>query len=170
MSIYEHKKLVIFAVNLINMKKFLIFIFTTSILLFSQCKKYPEGPSFSLRTKTERISNTWKLNQLLVNNVDSTAQYSSILKDYTVIINKSGSYSISYYVSLPPFGNFTNTENGNWSFSSNKKEINLTPVSITLGTLPAANSWQILKLYEKELWLKDIDNNGKITELHLLPK
>jgi len=152
------------------MKKFLVFIFTTSILFFSQCKKYPEGPSFSLRTKTERISNTWKLNQLLVNNVDSTAQYSSILKDYTVIINKSGSYSISYYVSLPPFGNFTNTENGNWSFSSNKKEINLTPVSITLGTLPAANSWQILKLYEKELWLKDIDNKGKITELHLLPK
>ena len=80
------------------MKKFLVFIFTTSILFFSQCKKYPEGPSFSLRTKTERISNTWKLNQLIVNNVDSTAQYSNILKDYTVIIDQSNPTHVFFSV------------------------------------------------------------------------
>ncbi|MBI3520359.1 MAG: DUF5004 domain-containing protein [Bacteroidetes bacterium] len=152
------------------MKTLLAFIFLSSILLFTECKKYPEGPAISFRSKKERISNSWKVSELKINDVDSTAYYTNILHDYTLNINKSGSYTITYFVTVPNIGNITNTESGFWSFSSNKKDLNLSPSSISYGNVPSSSSWQILKLYEKELWLRSFDVNGKKTEFHLLPK
>ena len=152
------------------MKKLPAFIFLSTVLFFTECKKYPEGPAISLRSKKERISNSWKVDQLKINDVDSTAYYTNILRDYTLNINKSGSYTITYFVAVPGFGNIANTENGSWSFSSNKKDLHLNPTSILIGNVPSSSSWQILKLYEKELWLRSFDFNGKKTEFHLLPK
>lgn len=152
------------------MKKLSAFILFSFIILFTQCKKYPEGPALSLKSKKERVSNTWKIDKLIINNVDSTTQYTNVFKDYTISINKSGSYLTSYYVTVPFIGNVSNTENGNWAFSGDKKSLNLTPTSIAVGNLPSPSSLQILKLYEKELWLRNVDSKGKVTEYHLLPK
>ncbi len=138
--------------------------------VFSQCKKYPEGPMISLRLKKERVANTWKIDKLLINNVDSAAYFSNIYKDYTINLTKSGSYSITYYVTIPLAGNVTNTESGTWSFTSNKDDLTLTPTSITYGNVPSPSTFQILKLYEKEMWVRKVDGNGKVTEYHLLPK
>lgn len=141
-----------------------------SLILFEGCKKYPEGPAISLRSKKERVANTWKLDQLKSHGVDSTAYYTNILKDYTVSLTKSGSYTISYYVAVPNFGNVTNTESGDWSFSSGKEDLKITPKSITFGSVPSPSVLQILKLYEKELWLRTIDANGTDKEYHFSPK
>lgn len=152
------------------MKKLSAFIFLSFTLLFSECKKYPDGPALSLRSKKERIANTWKVNQLKIDGVDSTSYYTNLLQDYTITFTKSGNYTISYYISIPSFGNIPNSENGTWAFSSNKENLDLKPSSIFLGDLPSQSTWQILKLYEKELWLSSSNFNGKKTEFHLLPK
>lgn len=152
------------------MKKLLAFIFLGSVLFFSECKKYPEGPSISFKSKKERIANTWKIGALLINGVDSAAYYTNILKDYTIAMSKSGSYTITYYVSVPPFGNIPNTESGSWDLSSDKKTITINPASIVIGNLPSKSSWQILKLYEKDFRVRSIDANGKKTEYHFIPK
>jgi hypothetical protein len=152
------------------MKHFLALVFLGMSVLFFQCKKYPEGPTISLRSKAERLANSWKVQKLLINNVDSTTAFTNVLKDYTVNITKTGSYNTSYYVTIPVFGNISNTESGTWAFSSDKKNVMLTPQSITIGSLPSPSTSQILKLKEKELWTKSTDANGKTTEIHFTPK
>lgn len=153
------------------MKKLIVlFSMITSVLILTECKKYPDGPSISFRSAKERVSNTWKIEKLIKNNVDSTSYYTNLLKDYTATLSKSGSYTISYYVVVPILGNLSNTESGSWTLSSDKKTLNINPTSIVVGSVPAASSWQILKLYEKSLWIRDIDSNGNTTEFHFIPK
>lgn len=149
------------------MKKIAIIILSLcgSAILFDGCKKYPEGPAISLRSKKERVANTWKLDQLISGGVDSTAFYTNILNDYTVTLTKSGSYTIAYNV-----WGFGVTESGDWSFSSGKEDLNITPKSISIGNLPSPSVLQILKLYEKELWLRNFQSNGTTKEYHFSPK
>jgi hypothetical protein len=148
------------------MKKLLAFIFLSSILLFSECKKYPEGPYISLRSKKERIANTWKLSKYLEDGVDLTSTFNSTFTQFAFYTTKDGNYTITrQYYSI-----ITTTESGTWSLSSNKKDFNLNPSSISAGTLPSTSTWQILKLYEKDFWLRSFDSNGKTIEYHLIPQ
>lgn len=153
------------------MKQLAIFILVVgACVLFDGCKKYPEGPSISLRSKKERVANTWKLDALISGGVDSTAYFTNYFKDYTVSLTKNGSYTISYYVAIPNFGNISNTESGSWAFKSGKEELLITPTSIAIGTLPAPSTLQILKLYEKEMWLRGFYGNSQSKEYHFSPK
>lgn len=131
------------------------------IALVTSCKKYPEGPSFSLRSKTERLSNTWRFTKVLEDGVDKTSDYQSVFKDYKITINKDGTYSISYL----GFGLLSYTETGNWTFNGDKTSVAFDPTS------NSNSNWdlKILKLMETELWVLDEDNNGKDIEYHLQP-
>ena len=73
-----------------------------SICIFSGCKKYKDGPLISFRSKTERISNTWKFQKYIVNGIDSTAQKAAV----TLQLTKD------YHASL--FAN--DTFGGTWNF------------------------------------------------------
>lgn len=147
----------------------LILVLCLSVV-FEGCKKYPEGPAISLRSKKERVANTWKLDAIISGGVDSTALFNQFYKDYTLSLTKNGSYTISYYVAIPNFGNVSNTESGKWAFTSNKEELLITPASVAIGNVPAASTLQILKLYEKELWLRGFYGNSQSKEYRLSPK
>ena len=54
------------------MKNLLFILFA---ILLCSCKKYKEGPAISLRTKTNRITGTWKIEKLYINDIDSTSEY-----------------------------------------------------------------------------------------------
>ena len=143
---------------------FTLICIITSVLLLTECKKYPEGPSVSFRSKKERIANTWKLSKYYENNVDLTSNFNTAYTKFTFTTTKGGDYTITR-----EFYGFANTsETGTWTFSSNKKTFILLPTSISVGTLPSSSSWQILKLYENEMWLRNIDSNGKVIEYHLV--
>lgn len=131
------------------------------IATFTSCKKYPEGPSISLRSKTERLANTWNFTKVLEDGVDKTSDYQSVFKDYKITINNDGTYSISYM----GFGLISYTENGNWAFNDDKTYVSFDPTS------NSNSNWdvKILKLMETELWVLDEDNNGKDIEYHLQP-
>lgn len=139
-------------------------------LLLTECRKYPEGPAISLRSKKERVANTWKLDALLSHDVDSTAYFTNFFKDYTVTLTKGGSYTISYYVTVQGFGNVSNTESGSWSFSSGKEDLRITPQSVAIGNLPSPSVYQIMKLYEKQLWLRTFNADGSSREYRFSPK
>jgi hypothetical protein len=148
-------------------KLFVLFCIITSALLLTECKKYPEGPSISFRTKKARIINSWKVSKYLENNVDLTTNFNSVFTNFSFITSKDGEYKIIKVVRVFST-NVTTTEYGNWNLASNKKTLNLTPVSISSGTLPSSSSCQILKLFEDEMWLRIIDSTGKIIEYHLV--
>jgi hypothetical protein len=144
------------------MKKLLILFFVSGTLVFTQCKKYPEGPAISLRSKQERIANTWKVSKYLENSVDKTSDFNTIFNNYVLTTTKGGDYTITYKaLSLANY-----SESGSWSLSSDKEDITFTQSSPNNGSV---TTWKILKLYEKEFWAKSVDANGKITEVHLVP-
>lgn len=115
------------------------------------CKKYPEGPAFSLRTKTERVSNTWKVDNYKINSSD----YTSLMTSYNETFTKEGDYSYSW-------GSLNGT--GKWAFQNDKEQIKLTGVNNQ-----SSHDLIILKLEEKTFWYYYMDGNDK-HEIHLIPK
>ena len=111
------------------MKNFLLLIIVITSLF--SCKKYEEGPIFSLRTKKSRLVNEWKL-------LDAIA-------------------GIDLYWKFEKNGKCTQTINslsfdGTWNFEDNKESLAITFNGKT-------ESSPIIKLTKDELWLKDLQGN-----------
>lgn len=135
----------------------LLFIVTLIGVVASGCKKYPEGPTVSLRSKKERFANTWKLSKYLINGTDYTSSY----KDFLLTTTKGSDYTLSYKVTL--LLTFSLSEAGTWAFTADKREVVFNKTSPSSDTY----QWQILKLKEDELWGRRIESNGDIHEIHL---
>ena len=115
------------------------------------CKKYPDGPAFSLRSRTARVANTWKVDNYKINGDD----YTSLVADYSETYSKDGNYSYSW-------GNFAGT--GTWAFQNHDLEIRLTGI-----TNQSSYTMVILKLEEKEFWYYYMDGNDR-KEFHMIQK
>lgn len=124
----------------------------TVVLSLTSCKKYQEGPSISLRSKAERVSNTWKMEKVTMNGTDITSMYTSI--NYLETYDKEGVYS---YTSTADSGS------GQWTFEANNEQIRRKGVS-GQPTLDLT----ILKLKEKSFWYTVVDG-GDTYEFHLIP-
>ena len=114
------------------------------------CKKYPDGPMFSLRSRTERVANTWKVDNYKRNGTD----YTSSMSGYTETYTKEGNYSYTWHF----FGGA-----GKWEFQNNDKEIRITGVNGQ-----SSRTLYILKLEEKQLWYYYMDGGDKM-EFHMIP-
>ena len=118
-----------------------------SIITFNSCKKYPDWPALSLRTKTERVSNVWKIEKRTKNGVDITAGTS----EKTYEFRKDGAF---IYTSN------STTETGTWAFIDKKERLDVKTSD--------SFKWKILRLKEKEMWAQE--NDGDIFEYHLIPR
>lgn len=127
-----------------------------AITVFTSCSKYEEGPLISLRSKTERISNTWKVEQALENGEDVTDQYDQ----YQLEMLNNNDASLAALYSLGSFTYEYETE-GTWSFEDSKEQLEL-----DFEDDDADRIYDILRLKEKELWLKEA---GGSIELRLEP-
>jgi hypothetical protein len=135
------------------MNKIISFTIILSITFSLSCKKYEDGPAFSLRTKQARLINKWKLTDTQkyieksqpVDNPDTT--YPSISANY-IEFEKHNVYS-------------TPKDTGQWKFYDDK-----TKIIITLNQ--NNDTFKILKLRNKELWLQANTDTGKI-EQHYIP-
>jgi hypothetical protein len=135
------------------------FLIITVITLLSGlgCKKYPDGPLISLRSKTERVANNWKIGQALDNGHDVTSDYNR----YQLNLTKSGSASLSAkYKFLGIDYEYVTT--GTWAFVSNNEKI-----SFDFDNNDADAVYQILRLKEVEMWLK---KDGGTLEFHFVPQ
>jgi hypothetical protein len=130
---------------------FLTLLVSTTITTFESCKKYPDGPLISFHSRTERVANTWKIDNYKKNGTD----YTSLLSDYTETYTKNGNYSYS-------FGMLSGA--GLWAFQNNDKEIKLTGT-----TNQDSHTMVILKLEEKQFWYYYMDGTDK-KEFHMIPQ
>ncbi len=137
----------------------------TKIILFTglfiaagltSCSKYEDGPALSLRSKKERISNTWKIEKAFRSGEDVTADYDQ----YVLTLTKDGDARL---VAIYTSGAFTfeYETNGTWKFE-NSKEV----LVLDFEDNGADRKYQILRLKEDELWLRE---QGGEDELHLIP-
>lgn len=126
------------------------FLFAALLLsIVPACKKYPEGPAISFRSRAERVANTWKVDNYKVNGSD----YTSLVSGYRETFSKDGAYSFSW-------GGVSGT--GKWAFQTDDKEIKLNGVSNQ-----SSYTLVILKLEEKQFWYYYMDGNDK-KEFHMV--
>lgn len=137
-------------------KNTLILAVVFCALSLVSCSKYEEGPAISLRSKKERVSNTWKIENAYRSGEDVTEDYDQ----YTLTMTKDGDARL---VAIYTSGAFTfeYETNGTWKFE-NSKEV----LVLDFEDNDADNKYQILKLKEDELWLRE---QGGEDELHLIP-
>ena len=94
------------------------------------CKKYPDGPSFSLHTKTNRLCHKWKL----VAEFDNGQQSATTAEiTYEFKINHT-------YDAVESGTRFS----GQWQFSSDSKSV----------LFDGSFGYTILRLESKSLWLE----------------
>ena len=133
------------------MKNLLIIISIS--LLISSCL-YKNGPVISLRLKSERLANTWKYDNYVINNLNVTESFDSSTLQFT----KDG---FIYKTNI--LKDSTTTTIGKWEFDENTSQIlKMYLIDSTLSTW--AESWTILRLVEEEIWLE----NRSGTEIHEL--
>jgi hypothetical protein len=133
-------------------------LFTVLILLaLTSCNKYEDGPVLSFVSRNERVANTWKMDKAIDNGLDVTSSYDR----YIVTLTKSGSASFTAHFSLLSL-EYDYVTNGTWSFESNDDKLKLDYENDLVDA-----TYVILKLKEKELWLRQ--ENAEL-ELHLAPE
>jgi hypothetical protein len=119
-------------------------------IAFTGCKKYEDGPTFSLASKKSRVVNTWEIEKSIVNGQDVTAS----MANYSLEIKKDNTFIESNGIS---------TETGTWDFDSKKENI-----MVTYNNGEKYKN-EILKLKNDEMWLKEVDGTG-IYETHYVTK
>jgi hypothetical protein len=122
----------------------LVALLAITALMFTSCGKYEEGPAFSLKSKTARLTGEWKLIEMTSNgevqNMEGIEVLYEFIKDGTMkVTTKWMGMSFSF--------------DGEWRFDDSKENIEI--------RVKEDNEWSewekaaILKLANTELWLKD---------------
>lgn len=134
----------------------LALIVLTLSLVTTGCNKYKDGPKISLLTKTQRLCGDWKIDKVTINDNDVTSAIIALNgANYVLDIEKSGDYKI--------LGNFP--DGGSWKFGEDKDDVYFN--SSKAGSVEQA--YRILRLKNKELWLRQTASNGDVTIVHYVP-
>lgn len=145
------------------------------IILFiaNSCKKYEEGPSFTLLTVKQRLTGTWELKHLIVNDEEidknNLAAYGNemipdslginlegIIINYirtTFLKDGTGSYSISANIMNFPF---SQSQQITWQLDDEKENITITSNGESITS-------EIIKLTKSEMWLRNSETNNNQT-------
>ena len=95
--------------------KTVFFVAIASFLVLTSCSINPDGPGFSLRTKTNRLVNDWKLTSYLINGVE----FVEAVPELKMVIEKDGTYS-HYATELVINQLQSQFEHGTWEFNGEK--------------------------------------------------
>ena len=138
-------------------KKIFLPVIAFVLLATTACEKYPEGPNMSLRSRSERVANTWKAAKVTDGNSDVTSDYDQ----YELDLTKSGGATLTAKYNF--FGEtFEITTEGTWSFMEKD-----TKIALDFENNDADNVYRIDKLEEEEMWLRE---DGGTVEFHFVPK
>jgi hypothetical protein len=110
-------------------------------MFIQSCKKYDDGPSFTLLTKKMRITGEWKFSSAYLNGSSIT---SAVRKDlgegYVWSIKNNGTYSENANVN----------DAGIWKFIDDKEAVRFT----SSDTLIDPYEYRIRRLTNKDLWFE----------------
>jgi len=133
------------------MKKILLPLLVLTLVLGS-CKKYEEGPGFSLRSKKARVAGEWKIEKEIYNGQDEPLDADD--KDDVWKFDKDGTFEFQ-----DP-GN--STQKGKWSFDDKKEKITLTDDGSSFAFVI-----EVIRLTNKEFWYTYTDGSD-VSETHLM--
>jgi hypothetical protein len=128
-------------------------------ITFAGCKKYDDGPSFSLKSKTARLARTWTIDKVMLNSIDMSPAEITMDQGGTNVTNtftKGGGCTVT----MNDSSGMMHTNSGKWAFANNDKEIT---ISGMMGL--ASETSTILKLTSDEFWYWHMDGSDKM-EMH----
>jgi len=120
------------------------------------CGKYDDGPDFSLRSRNERIANTWNVENATKGGSDVT----SFFTQYELKMSKDGEATLSANYALGDL-TFEFATSGSWELVNKDEDLKL-----DFENNDADETYEILRLKEDELWLREKDSD---LELQLKP-
>jgi hypothetical protein len=118
-------------------KKLMLAAAVVIMLNFSSCGKYEDGPMFSLKTKTARLTGEWEVIEIDKEKL-SDEGFKLILE-----FEKDGDFSFEYL-----YDSYSYSYDGEWEWESDKESIE---VSVEGDKM----EWDILRLTNSELWFED---------------
>lgn len=135
-------------------------LFTAAVVVFTMLAgscKYEDGPIVSLRSKEQRLANTWKVESAYNDGNNVTSSYDQ----YELQMLTDGKARLAAIYTL---GNvtFEYETDGRWELINDKEDLKL-----DFEDNDADRTYQILRLKEKQLWIRE---KGGDTELHLIPR
>jgi len=122
----------------------LVALLAVTALMFTSCGKYEEGPAFSLKSKTARLTGEWKLVEMTSNGTVQDLQGIEVLYEFI----KDGTMKVT-----TKWMGMSFSFDGEWRFDDSKEKLEI--------RVKEDNQWsewekvEILKLANTELWLKD---------------
>jgi hypothetical protein len=121
---------------------FLFVLLALAAVNLSSCKKYEDGPFFSIKSPEARLQRTWRVTKAVSGSNDLTSLFQ--LVNYKVEF-KSSEVSIVY----SNFLTGTTIEKGTWKWAAaDKKSIQITQ---TVTGNSQTSTWDITRLTSKEL-------------------
>jgi len=128
------------------MKHFFLFIILISELLFFSCRKGPQDPKLSLRSRKTRLIGVWAAQYLMINADDSLAEHfysiDTTINTFHGILtcNSKNIYTISFY----PDGKYISEFHTDQNFNFHTDSI-ATDISYTIGVSHYTNGiWKFM--------------------------
>jgi hypothetical protein len=138
-----------------------------TIVLFStlfSCKKYDEGPALSFHSKKARLANKWKYNKIYVNKEEK--EIDSDEQQFRLEFDKEG-LAIKTVSNASGPASFV----GSYDLIDHKEKLKTAFYYTYFGNpVNDINEYDIIKLKNKELWLKEDKQNGDTYEYHFVPQ
>ncbi|MBR9860079.1 hypothetical protein GYB22_04920 [bacterium] len=131
-----------------------IFIASMMLICFglTSCSRFEEGPKITLRTIESRLTGDWEIVKFSVNDEDQTEEYLDLIgHNYRLEIEKDGEYRTEG----------DNPIKGSWELGADKDDIRFQPDEEGADE----ESYRILRLTNKEMWLRQTQSNG---DLHVI--
>lgn len=128
------------------MKKILnisIFVAICVFISLSGCKKYEDGPGFSLSSKKSRISADWEFKKVIYSSIDVTSEYIGSSWE----MKKDGDFK---------FITNNDIESGTWEFVLGKEAL------IFNYSGAYTERYNIKRLTSKELWIEMTDDGDTL--------
>ena len=145
------------------MKYFYKLLFLILCISITSCKKYEDGPAISLMSKKARIANIWTVDTYYLNGKDMTTEYRQLISRDKLVIFQSGNFE---YSELSTWSWAVPNYTGKWKFIDDKESVEMTPDNPAVKT----KTLKILRLKNKQLWLKEQVTPDSLVEYHYLPE
>lgn len=115
----------------------------------SGCKKYEDGPMFSLLTKKQRLTGDWEATKLISDGDNMINQGAQVEMEFDgdgdFKLKSTFQYTYTDYYGQTYTNTYNNQVTGDWEFSNDKEEIEL---DYDEG---GREEWEITRLTNKEL-------------------
>lgn len=132
------------------MKKFKLFLVLSFLVFLYSCTNYEHGPVFSFKSANTRISGSWELTDIIIN--DNTDEV-LLESERTVIYNLTEDGTI---IATNVTQTRSASENiGVWTFNDDKSEISVSFASASSPVILKSDNYKILRLTNDELWISD---------------